>query len=79
MKTKAIEVGDIEDIIFGKNIDIKWNSLLWSLGMDLQLRFHLESIPRRYIHTVLALTFLLKVSGSATILGSSHFLLTSTQ
>lgn len=58
---------DIEDLILGENvdenIDDKWNLLLWSLGMDEQLRFDLEAMPekKKYIHTVLALKFLLKV------------------
>lgn len=58
---------DIEDLILGENvdenIDDKWNLLLWSLGMDEQLRFDLETMPgkEKYIHTVLALKFLFKV------------------
>ncbi|XP_055325860.1 uncharacterized protein LOC129579717 [Sitodiplosis mosellana] len=55
-------MAEIEDIIFGKNIDDKWNLLLWSIGIDVQLRFDLDSIPKRYVHTVLALIFLLKAN-----------------
>lgn len=51
----------IEDLIFDERVDVKWNLLLWSIGMDSQLRFDLENIPERYVHTVLALKFLRKV------------------
>lgn len=53
---------NIEDLIFGNNIDTKWDLLLWSIGINAQLRSDLECIPNRYVHAVLALTFLRKVS-----------------
>lgn len=55
------DVHAIEDVIFGEHFDDKWNLLLWRIGMDPQLQFDLITIPRRNVHTVLALTFLTKI------------------
>lgn len=55
---------DIDALIFGNFDDfddIKWKLLLWSIGLNPQLRFDLQKIAREYIPTNLALMFLLKV------------------
>ncbi|XP_031622333.1 uncharacterized protein LOC116340170 [Contarinia nasturtii] len=40
------------------NDDVKWNLLLWSIGIDAQLKFFLKKIPVEYVLTVLAIFFL---------------------
>lgn len=59
---------DIEDLIFDETINSKWNLLHWSIGMDEQLRFDLETMPKTYVHTVMALRFLFRVEWPGWIL-----------
>lgn len=58
---------DINAILFGNADDFdesKWKLLLWSIGLDSRFQFDLQKIPRKYVPTVLALTFLLQVKSS---------------
>lgn len=56
---------DIEELIFDESNDddeIKWNLLLWSLGLDSHIQFALRNMPKQYVTTVLALIFLCQVN-----------------
>lgn len=59
---------DINAILFDESDDFdetKWRLLLWSIGlepMESRIRLDVQDIPRQFIPTVLALTFLLRVS-----------------
>lgn len=55
---------DIEELLFDEcygNDEIKWNLLLWSLGLNPQIQFALKNLPKHYVMTVLALIFLYQV------------------
>lgn len=69
---------DVEDMIFDRsdddNDEIKWNLLLWSLGLDPQMQFGLQKIPRKYMPTVLALKFLCNVKSTRTKLKNETFM-----
>lgn len=55
---------DLDAMIFGgpdASDDIKWKLLLWSLGLDFQLKFDLQKLPKENVLMVLVLLFLLKV------------------
>lgn len=58
---------DLDALIFGElddSDDTKWDLLLWSIGLNSQLRSDLQRIKKEYVPTVLALMFLLQVKSN---------------
>lgn len=58
-KLDALIFGELDD-----SDDTKWDLLLWSIGLNSQLRYDLQRIKKEYVPTVLALMFLLQVKSN---------------